>query len=311
MSMMKASRIHAYGGPEVVNYEDAEKPTAGAGEVLVRVKAASINPVDWKIRDGMTKSLFETKFPAILGGDLAGIVDSVGAGVTKWKAGDEVFALIGLTGASAEYVTTKADFLAPKPRNLNFVQAAAIPLAAMTAWLALVETANLASGQRVLIHAAAGGVGSFAVQIAHHKGAYVIGTASAENADFLRSIGANEVIDYRNTKFEDAVRDVDVVFDLMGGKTQSRSFAVLKPGGILVSATSPVDKTLAEAAKVRTANIFVRPNGAKLAEIGALAEADHLKPEIAATFPLAKAADALEASKSGHTRGKIVLTIGE
>jgi NADPH:quinone reductase-like Zn-dependent oxidoreductase len=306
--MMKASRIHGYGGPEAIHYEDAAPPSPGPGEVLVCVHAMGVNPVDWKIRDGFAKAMFETKFPAILGGELAGVVEEVGPDVEDWKAGDEIFAMIGLLGANAEYVVTKAAFLAPKPRNMSFVQAAAIPLAGLTAWLALIDTAELSSGQRVLIHAAAGGVGSFAVQIAHYAGAYIVGTASAENAEYLRSIGTQETIDYRVTKFEDVVRDMDVVLDLIGGTTQSRSFSVLKPGGFLVSTTSPIDRTMAEAAKVRVANVRVAPNGKKLAEIGKLVEAGHLRPEIAAIYPLSKAAEALELSKAGHTRGKIVLT---
>jgi NADPH:quinone reductase-like Zn-dependent oxidoreductase len=306
---MKASRIHGYGGSEVIHYEDVERPSAGAGAVLVRVRAAGVNPADWKIRDGFAKAMFETKFPAILGGDIAGVVEAAGEGVTDWKAGDDIFAMIGLMGGYAEYVVTNPAFLARKPRNLSFEEAAAIPLAALTAWAALFDAAGLAAGQRVLIHAAAGGVGSFAVQLAHHKGAYVIGTASAGNSNYLRSIGANETIDYRTTKFEDVARDIDVVLDLMGGDTQKRSLSVLKPGGILVTTTSPPDQEMAAAAKARAALVRVKPDGKILAEIGALAETGALKPEIAAVFPLADAATALEKSKAGHTRGKIVLTM--
>jgi NADPH:quinone reductase-like Zn-dependent oxidoreductase len=311
MVMMKASRIHGYGGPEVVHFDDVERPSAGPGEVLVRVRGVGVNPVDWKIRDGFTKSMFETKFPAILGGDIAGVIERTGPGVERWKTGDEVFGLIGLTGANAEFIVTKADFLASKPRNLSFAQAAAVPLASLTAWQALFDTTGLTAGQRVLIHAAAGGVGSFAVQLAHDRGAYVIGTASAENADYLRSIGAQQVIDYRTTKFEDVVRDVDVVFDLMGGETQRRSFSVLKAGGFLVSASSPIDQAAAAAANIRAANMRVKPNSESLAKIAALVEAGKLKVEIAATLPLSDAAAALELSKTGHTRGKIVMTVGE
>ncbi|HTT83999.1 MAG TPA: NADP-dependent oxidoreductase [Rhizomicrobium sp.] len=307
MTNMKASRIHGYGGPEVVHYEDVERPSAAPGAVLVHVRAAGVNPADWKIRDGFAKAMFETKFPAILGGDIAGVVEAVGEGVQDWKAGDEIFAMIGLMGGYAEYVLTNPAFLARKPRNLSFEEAAAMPLAALTARLALYDTAGLESSQRILIQAAAGGVGSFAVQLAHHKGAHVIGTASAANLDYLRSIGADETIDYRTTRFEDAVHDVDVVLDLMGGDIQRRSFAVLKPGGILVTTTSPPDQEMAAAAKVRTALVRVKPDGKALAEIGALAEQRALKPEIAAVFPLSESATALEQSKAGHTRGKIVL----
>jgi NADPH:quinone reductase-like Zn-dependent oxidoreductase len=309
MTMMKASRIHDYGGPEVMHYEDAEKPTAGAGEVLVRVRGGSVNPVDWKVRSGFTKAMFETKFPAILGGDLAGVVETVGDGVNDWKAGDEVFAHIGLTGADAQYVATKAAFCARKPKSLDFPHAGAVPLAALTAWLGMVDTAKVSKGQRVLIHAAAGGVGAFAVQFAKNAGAYVIGTASTENHAFLKSIGVDECIDYKTTEFEKAVKDVDVVFDLIGGANQTRSYKVIKPGGMLVSATSPIDTAAAEAAKVKGVHIFVRPNGKTLAEIGALIDAGKVKVEVAKVFPLSEADKAFELSKTNRTRGKIALKV--
>jgi NADPH:quinone reductase-like Zn-dependent oxidoreductase len=309
MTMMKASRIHDYGGPEVMHYEDAEKPAAAAGEVLVRVRGASVNPVDWKIRSGFVKAIFETKFPAILGGDLAGVVEAVGEDISDWKVGDEVFAHIGLAGANAQYVATKAAFCAPKPKSLNFEYAAAVPLTALTAWLGMVETAKVAKGQRVLIHAAAGGVGAFAVQFAKNAGAYVIGTASTENHAFLKSMGVDECIDYKTTEFEGAVKDIDVVFDLIGGKNQTRSYAVIKPGGMLVSATSPIDKEAAEAAKVNGVHIFVRPNGKTLAQIGALIDAGKIKVEVAKIFPLSQADQAFELSKTNRTRGKIALTV--
>src|SRR5216683_2520023 len=237
MTTMKAVRIHTYGGPEVLRYEDAPRPVPAAGEVLIKIHAAAVNPVDWKVRAGHLKDMLKYQLPLIPGWDAAGVIEDVGAGVARLKRGDEVYTRpdISRDGTYAEYITVREPEVALKPKSLDHVHAAAIPLAALTAWQALFDAGGLSAGQRVLIHAAAGGVGSFAVQLAKWKGAYVIGTASAHNHEFLRGLGADETIDYTAVRFEDAVQDVDLVLDAMAGETQKRSWKTLKPGGILVS----------------------------------------------------------------------------
>jgi len=236
--IMKAIRIHQYGGPEVLAEVEMQRPTPGPNEVLIKVQAASVNPIDWKLRAGYAKEVFPLTFPAILGWDISGTVEAAGANVTRFKSGEEVYALIK-GGGYAEYAVAKETEVAPKPRTLDHVHAAAVPVAALTAWQALFEVAKLSAGQKVLIHAAAGGVGNFAVQLAKARGAYVIGTASSRNHAFLRELGVDKVVDYQNTRFEEVVHDVGVVLDTIGGETTERSFKVLKPGGILVSIVQP------------------------------------------------------------------------
>lgn len=311
MTTMKAVRVHEYGGPEVLKYEDAPRPEPAAGEVLVRVHAAAINPVDWKIRAGFTKGFLDYKLPMIPGWDLSGVVEGVGAGVTDWKAGDEVYSRPDLRrdGAYAEYIAVKSAELARKPKKLDHVKSAAIPLAALTAWQALFDAADLQKGQRVLIHAAAGGVGTFAVQLAKWKGAHVIGTASERNHAFLKELGADETIDYSKVRFEDVVHDVDLVLDTMAGETRDRSWQVLKKGGILVSILGQPSQEAAAKHGVRAAGVFVQPNRAELEEIGALADAGKVKPVIEAVLPLQDARRAHEMNETLHTRGKIVLQV--
>lgn len=306
---MKAVRIHAFGGPEVLKYEDAPVPAPGPGEVLVRVHAAGVNPVDWKIRDG--KMGLPLGDGLTLGFDVAGTVERVGPSVTTFKPGDEVFAFlaIGRAGGYAEFAIAAESELARKPAKLDFPAAAGVPLAALTAWQALVDKAELKSGQTVLIHAGAGGVGHFAVQIAKARGARVIATASANNLDFLKSLGADEVIDYRSQKFEDIAKDVDVVLDPIGGETQDRSFAVLKKGGILVSIVQPPDAGKLKQFGDRGTVFLVSPSGSQLTQLAALIDAGTVTPHISQRFPLADAAKAQEASAAGRTRGKIVLTV--
>ena len=311
MENMKAVRIHNYGGPEVLKFEDAPRPRASSGEVLIRVHAAAVNPVDWKIRAGYLKDRIAYVLPFIPGWDVSGVVEATGPEVMKFKKGDEVYARPDITrnGAYAEYIVVKATEVALKPRSIDHVHAAAIPLAALTAWQAIFDAAGLSAGQKILIHAAAGGVGGFAVQLAKWKGAHVIGTASARNQAFLRELGVDEPIDYEKAKFEDVVRDVDVVFDTIGGDTQQRSWKVLKKGGILVSIISqPSEK---EAAKhgVRLGYVFVQPNAAELAEIAKLVDSGKVKPVVETVLPLSEARRAQELSETGHTRGKIVLKV--
>jgi NADPH:quinone reductase-like Zn-dependent oxidoreductase len=246
--------------------------------------------------------------PATPGGDLAGVVEAVGPGVTDFKVGQGVYALIGLYGAYAEHVAVKTAMAAPKPSKMDYVEAASVPLAALTAWQALFDTAGLKAGQRVLVHAAAGGVGSFAVQLAHSVGAHVVGTASAANGEFVRSLGANEFIDYRAGDFAPYAGTFDVVFDLIGGETSLRSLELLKKGGVHVGGVpAPALTEKAGPAGIRVLPVQVKPNGAELRQIAALIDAGKVRTTIAAVLPLAEAGQAHELSKTGHTRGKIVL----
>ena len=311
MTTMKAVRMHAYGGPEVLKYEDTPRPEPAGGEVLVRVDAVAVNPVDWKIRAGYMKPFRDYPMPLILGWDFSGVVESTGPDVRDWKKGDEVYARpdIGRDGAYAEYIAVRANEIWRKPKSLDHVPASAIPLAGLTAWQALFDAGGLQSGQRVLIHAAAGGVGTFAVQLARWKGAYVIGTASARNHDFLRELGADEAIDYQTTRFEDVVRDVDVVLDSMAGETRARSWQVLKKGGVLVSILGPPSPEEAAAHGVRGTSVFVQPNPAQLRELAALADSGKLRVIVEAVLPLAEAARAHRMNETLHTRGKIVLRV--
>lgn len=308
---MKAVRVHEYGGPEVLRYEDAPRPEPGAGEVLVRVHAAGVNPVDWKVRAGMAKGFLNYKLPMIPGWDLSGTVEALGPGATGWKKGDEVYSRpdISRDGAYAEYIAVKGSELGQKPKTLDHAKAAAIPLAALTAWQALFDAGGLQSSQRVLIHAAAGGVGTFAVQLARWKGARVIGTASERNHEFLKELGADELIDYNKVRFEDAVQDVDLVLDTMAGETRDRSWKVLKKGGILVSILGQPSPEAAAKHGVRAAGVFVQPNQKELEEISVLVDSGKLKPVIESVLPLKDAKRAHEMNQTLHTRGKIVLQV--
>lgn len=309
---MKAVRIHEYGGPEVVRYEYAPDPEPGTGEVLVRAHAAGVNPVDWKTRSGggQAKKIGE-QFPLVLGWDLSGTVEQVGPEADSWTAGDEVFGLVRFPqpGATfAEYVAAPARELAAKPQALTHVEAAAVPLAALTAWQALFEAGGLGPGQTVLVHAAAGGVGHLAVQLARWKGARAVGTASGRNADFLRSLGA-EPVDYSKERFEDVVSDANVVLDALGGDVMERSLLALRKGGILVSIRDEPSREKLEEHGVRAQRVLVRPEGRQLAEIAALIEAGEVRPGVDAEFPLSEVNEAFALSEAGHTRGKIVLRV--
>jgi NADPH:quinone reductase-like Zn-dependent oxidoreductase len=309
-STMKAVRIHDFGDASVLKYEDAPKPIPQTGEVLIRVQAAGVNPVDWKIRDGMMRG--RLKLPAILGYDVSGVIEGFGEGLTAFKQGDEVFAYLSLTtgGGYAQYVCVPSSDVAKKPAKLDHKHAGVVPLAALTAWQAMFDTAKLQAGQTVLIHGAAGGVGHFAVQLAHAKGAKVIATASAENAEFVKGLGADQVIDYKKQKFEEIAKDVDVVFDMIGGDTLERSYGTLKEGGFLVSIVAPPDQAKLAARKAKGAVILVKPDGDQLKEIAKLIDEGKVKPDISAEFELKDIAKAHERSKSGGSgRGKIVLTV--
>src|SRR6267142_1557814 len=313
---MKAIRIHKYGGPEVLQYEDAPRPKPRAGEVLVRVKAAGVNPIDWKVREGHMKDFWPHKFPLILGWDLSGVVEEVGPGPAaagRFKIGDEVYSLPDPTrnGAYADYIVVRESELALKPNSLHHIRAAAVPLAALTAWQALFDAGQLKRGQRALIHGGSGGVGHVAVQLAKWEGAHVLATASTKNQELLREIGVDEPIDYTKQKFEDVARDVDLVLDLIGGETQERSWSVLKNGGVLLSLVQTPSVEKAKALGVRAAFVAGHPSGAQLAEIAKLSDSGELKLTIDRILPLSEVRRAHELSQSGHTRGKIVLRVKE
>ncbi len=307
---MKAIQMNYYGGAEVLSYDEVRTPEPPSDEILVRIYAAPVNPVDWKIREGYMQGWLPLQLPLILGSEFAGVVETVGADVQAFKAGDEIYGYSSLLrcGAYAEFIVVKETEITAKPNNVDFLHAAAIPVGALTAWQAF-ALAGLSAGQTVLIHAAAGGVGSMAVQVAKVRGAHVIGTASARNAEFVKSLGADEVIDYTTTKFEDVVKDADVVLDLIGSETQARSFGVLKVGGWLVSAVSPPSPEEAEKYGVKSAMITVQPNAAELKEMTALVEAGKLKTFVETVLPLSEARQAQDLGQSGRTRGKIVLQV--
>jgi NADPH:quinone reductase-like Zn-dependent oxidoreductase len=318
---MKAVRIHKYGGPHVLIYEDAPRPEPKEDELLIHVHATSVNPADWQIRSGRRFKL-KKPFSLILGFDVSGVVEAVGSNVADFNVGDAVFGKVDVRqgGAYAEYVTAPAANIAHKPRSLDHVQTAALPVVALTAWQALFDAGELSAGQKVLIHAAAGGVGHIAVQLAKWKGAYVIGTASAHNENFLSEIGVDEFVNYRTTLFEKIVRDIDVVLECINrdiaiedfpGQTLERSWSVLKKNGVLVSiCTNPSSETAAEYG-VRGKYILARSDASQLREIAMLADAGRVKPAIEAVLPLKDVRQGHKLSKKGHTRGKIVLQVVE
>jgi NADPH:quinone reductase-like Zn-dependent oxidoreductase len=308
---MKAVHIHDYGGLDVLHYEDAPRPNPGAGEVLIRVHATTINPFDCAVRAGYMGQYFNYTFPLILGTDVSGVVEEVGEGVTDVSPGDVVYTRAGIyrDGAHAEYALALAADVVPKPESLDHIHAAALPHVTLTAWQGLIEFADLSAGQTVLIHAAAGGVGHVAVQLAKWRGAKVIGTASV-NLPFLEELGVDEAIDYSTTPFEDVVKDVDVVLDLLGGETQQRSWKVLKPGGILLSTVQPPSQEIAQAHGVRQRMIGTAPPVRKvLTQAAKMVSEGQLKPFVSAVLPLEDIRKAHEMIEGRHTRGKIVLQV--
>jgi NADPH:quinone reductase-like Zn-dependent oxidoreductase len=313
VNTMRAISQDVLGGPEVLKEVQVPRPEPRTNEVLVRVRAAGVNPTDWKHR---ATGGFLGEPPFVLGWDVSGTVEAVGIGVARFKPGDEVFGMLSYPfghGSHAEYVTGPARWFAHKPASIDHTQAGALPLVSLTAWQALVEYADVQPGQRVLVHAAAGGVGHVAVQIAKARGAHVIGTASAGKQDFLREIGADETIDYRETDFTEAVKDVDVVLDTIGGDTSTRSLRVLRPGGLVVSILPVGSKDFPEEAErlgVRALRMLVDASHSGLKAIAELVEAGKLRPTIAGTFPLADAAEAHGLGDTGRTTGKLVLTVG-
>lgn len=307
---MKAIRLHARGGPEQLVFEDAPKPVAGEHEALVRVHASGITPTELTWSETYQTCDGAERIPTIPGHELSGVVEAVGPNVSETSAGEAVYGLTAFCrdGTAAEYVVVKAGDLAPKPRTLGHAAAAAVPLSALTAWQALVEHAGLKSGQRILIHGAAGGVGTFAVQLAHLRGARVIATASTRNFDFVLGLGADGVVDYTKARFEGVARDADVVLDTIGGDTLERSWGTLRKGGVLVSI---VENVPARRAAARGVFFIVQPNRSQLIEIARLIDGGQLKPVIAEILPLEEARQAFEHGLGGHNRGKIVLRVAE
>ncbi|MBW8093233.1 NADP-dependent oxidoreductase [Streptomyces hygroscopicus subsp. hygroscopicus] len=315
---MRAVVQDTTGGPEVLRVAEVERPRPLPTEVLVRVRAAGVNPVDWKTRQGAGMAGVLGEPPFILGWDVSGVVEEVGFGVTTLAPGDEVYGMPWFpreAGGYAEFVTAPSRQFAVKPASLSHEEAAAVPLAALTAWQILVDTARVTAGQRVLVHAAAGGVGHFAVQFARHLGARVVGTARESRHEWLRRLGAAELVDYTAQRFEDVVEDVDVVIDLLGedlDATSTRSLKVLRKGGLLVAVPGGVGPELRRAADergVRTSGFLVEPDGAALTTIAALIDKGEVAVEVEDVFPLEEAARAHARGEDGHTRGKLVLRV--
>ena len=308
---MKAIRIHEYGGPDVLSIDEIPVPEPAADEVLIRVHATSVNPVDWKIREGLRKEKFPAKLPLTLGWDVSGVVEQVGEKVSIFRKGDEVYGRPDPTknGAYAEYIVVKANLLSIKPISIGHTEAASVPLAGLTAWQGLFDHGLLKEGQKVLIHAAAGGVGTYAVQFAKSKGAYVIGTASDQNIDFLKRLGADEVIDYNMDNFETILSDIDLVLDTIGGDTQLKSIEVLKTGGRLITTLAPEFVTEAKAKNVDLIAYMAQSIPEQLAEIAKMIDAGKVKPIIDQVLPFTEARSAHMRSEEGHTRGKIVLQV--
>jgi len=336
MSRMKAALIDRFGSNDAVRVADIDIPTMGATDVLVRIHAASVNPVDIKTREGKLKTLLQYRFPLILGNDLSGVVAGVGAQVTRFKTGDAVYARLDKDriGAFAEFAAVREGAAALKPTNLSFEAAASLPLGALTAWQALVEIGKLAANQRVLIHAGSGGVGSVAIQLARHLGATVFTTVGNRNVELVKRLGANVAIDYRSERFEDVAKDCDVVLDSAGGDTLVRCFECVKPGGVVVSINSSTPspafarswglnpiivfairvlsrKPLAAARKhkVRYEYFFVRADGEQLRDIARLVERGAITPLVDKVFRLDEVRDALDYSESGRATGKVVIKV--
>lgn len=310
---MKAVIIEQYGDENQLKLADVPDPKPSSKQVVVKLKATSINPIDWKLREGHLKQMMDWEFPIILGWDAAGVITEVGDDVTEWKIGDHVFARPDTTrfGTYAEYVAVDDNLLAPLPPGISFAEAASIPLAGLTAWQALFDHGQLKEGEKVLIHAGAGGVGTLAIQLAKHAGAHVITTASAKNAEFLKSLGADEVIDYKSTNFAEQLSDIDLVFDTMGGQIQKDSFKVLKEGsGRLISILDQPDEELAKQHNVTAKAIWLQPDGKQLEEFGKLLEQRKVNAIVGTELPFSEEGlrEAHRLSATHHAKGKIVIT---
>jgi len=309
--MLKAVVAHEYGAPDVLKFEEVPRPEPKEDEALVRVIASSVNPADPLTLSGKYAKEFGTHLPLIPGYDIAGIVEKTGANITKLKVGDAVYGYPTFGGGWAQYVTVKEWEVAAKPKSLNFVEAAAVPMGALTAWQALVDVAKLHPGQTILIHGGSGGVGSFAVQIAKARGARVIATASTANQDLLKQLGADVVVDYTKTRFEDVAKDVDAVLDPVGKETLARSYAVVKKGGMVMCLVALPDRAELQKRGIHGAAISAHPDAADLTEIAHLIDAGKVKPTVTQVLPLSEAIAAQQQAATHHTRGKVVLRIAE
>jgi NADPH:quinone reductase-like Zn-dependent oxidoreductase len=309
-STMKAIVVHEYGGPEVLKYEDAPRPEPKEDEILIRVAAAAVNPVDAYIRAGRYKA---GSLPFIPGMDVSGVIEKAGAKITTFKDGQPIYAYLSFKeqGGYAEFAIARENETSPKPEAINYEKAAAVPLAATTAWQALIETAKLGPGQTVLIHGGSGGVGHFAIQIAKARGAKVIATASTANQDFLKQLGVDQAIDYTKTKFEDVVKDVDVVLDATRSDALVRSYGVVKKGGMIVSITGDPDRAELDKHGIRGTSVMAHPDANVLHELGKLIDAKKITPVVSQVLPLSEAAKAHQQIETRHTRGKIVFKVGE
>jgi NADPH:quinone reductase-like Zn-dependent oxidoreductase len=305
---MRAVTISKYGDQSVLTYGDIERPKPKPDEILVHNRAVAVNPVDWKIRNGLGE-MFGLHLPIVLGCEIAGTIEEIGSAVHDFRSGDPAYGYVSLqrNGGYAEYTIAKPDEIAPKPESLDFDDAASVPVGALTSWQAIFDTANLRAGQKILITGASGGVGSMAVQLAKAKGAFVIATASGKNEEFVRSLGADEFVDYTRVKFQERVREVDVVFDTVGGETLDRAFETLLRGGYLVTTVMPPSSEKAENYGVHATMIGVQPSSKQLREINQLIAEGKLKTHVAVVLPLSEVRKAHQLSESGRTRGKIIL----
>jgi 2-desacetyl-2-hydroxyethyl bacteriochlorophyllide A dehydrogenase len=330
---MKAAYIKRYGKIEDVQLDKQPKPSITENAVLVKVHAASVNPLDLRVLEGEFKAILPIKFPFILGNDFAGTVAQVGSNVTQFKVGDEVYAKTDLNGAFAEYTVVQQASLARKPKNISMEHAASLPLVSLTAWQALVEIAKVKSGQKVLIHAGSGGVGSIAIQLAKHLGATVATTTSGKNTRWVRELGADIIIDYKTMDFEQELKDYDVILDTQGGKTLEKSLSVIKRGGRIISISGPPDRAFAETIKanwllkfiipllswsirnkakkrdITYSFLFMQPNGQQLSQISHLVEIGKIKPVVDTEYDFSKIKEALEYVNTGRAKGKIILKI--
>ena len=309
--MMKAVVAHEYGGPEVLKFEEVARPEPKENEALVRVIASGVNPADPLTLSGKYAREFGTHLPLIPGYDIAGVVEKTGATITKLKVGEAVYGYPTFGGGWAEYVTVTEGEVAAKPASLSFTEAAAVPMGALTAWQALVDTAHLHDGQTILIHGGSGGVGSFAVQIAKARGARVIATASTANQDLLKQLGADVAIDYTKARFEDIAKDVDAVLDPVGKETLARSYGVVKKGGIVMSLVALPNRAELEKRGIRGAAISVHADAEDLAEIAHLIDTGKIKPIVTQVLPLSEAIEAQRQAATHHTRGKVVLRVAD
>ncbi len=308
---MKAVVAHEYGAPEVLKHEEAPRPEPKENELLVRVIACGVNPADPLVISGRLAKEFGTHLPLIPGYDVAGLVEKTGAKVTKFKKGAAVYGYALFGGGWAEYAVLAENEAALKPKPSTFVEAAAVPLAALTAWQALLDVAKLTAGQTVLIHGGSGGVGSFAVQIAKAKGAKVNATAYTAKQDVLKQLGADVTIDYTKTKFEEVAKDVDIVLDPVGRDTLARSYAIVKKGGIITTLVARPDQAQLDKYGIRGSSVLSHPDGNELTEITKLIESGKIKPIVSQVFPLADAVKAAQQAETHHTRGKLVIKIAD